>query len=302
MKQKGFRINIPLIVATILVLIFFIMGSSLDMEIAEKIANQSSAFGILLTATGNMPAVFFGVFGGAALLFVETRTRIGKIIIRVAGVLDIIIASGFLYVSSAEFASLSATVEHETLYKLILVGFIVIADAIIIILTFKFRKRVDQRNLLRVAILIIAIIGLYSVCGEIIKYLASRPRPRQIWNEGMIFREWYQWKPLDNLECKSFVSGHAANATCLMTIIPLFMSLTKFNNKKYTYIISFVVGGLFACMVAISRMVAGAHFLTDVTGGMLLSIFFQALVMRVGPLILNKIDKEIDKYFEKKSN
>ena len=103
--------------------------------------------------------IFFGVFGGAALLFVETRTHVGKILVRIAGVLDIIIASGFLYVSSAEFASLSATVEHETLYKLILVGFIVIADAIIIILTFKFRKRVDQRNLLRVAILIIAIIS-----------------------------------------------------------------------------------------------------------------------------------------------
>lgn len=294
MKTRKITINLPLICVAIIAIVLFVVGTQLDLEISENVSNQSGFFGVLFTAIGNMPSIYFAIFGGAALIFAKTKTEIGRILARVAGPLDIAVCALLLYVSSSDYAKMPTTEAHETMYKLILLAFILAMIGLIIFLTYKLSKKANQENLIRVAILIICIVACYSLFTEIIKYLASRPRPNLVFNGEEAFREWHDWEPLlgfKNSDCKSFVSGHTANAACLMTILPLFISLTKLGTKKYSHIIAFIIGALFTFVVALSRLLAGAHFLTDIMGGILVSIFFQALVIRVAPLILNKIEK-----------
>ena len=144
----------------------------------------------------------------------------------------------------------------------------------------------DERSLLFVCLMIIAIIVVYFVACEGVKYIASRPRPRNLDAEFNGFKQWYQFDPFNALKAgskddKSFVSGHSANAATLITILPLVANLNKRENNNLIQILCIVIGALFAFVVAFSRIIAKAHWMTDVMGGILLSCGIQALGLNV---------------------
>lgn len=96
------------------------------------------------------------------------------------------------------------------------------------------------------------------------------------------YRSWYQPGSPDKAlfmehgvskeEFKSFPSGHTANAAVLMTLTAFGALNPKLRDKTSLLL---WVGFAFALVVAFSRIVAGAHFLSDTVVG--LSITFIAM-------------------------
>ena len=64
--------------------------------------------------------------------------------------------------------------------------------------------------------------------------------------------------------------------------------MTKRENNNLIQIMTIVIGGLFTFIVALSRIIARAHWMSDVMGGVILSCGIQALAINVKPFKFKK--------------
>ena len=153
----------------------------------------------------------------------------------------------------------------------------------IAVLGFILGKRNNDPTLGRRIVLILNCMAVMFIIYEIIKTGLPRPRFRLIQEhiDGVDFHAWYD--PIKNKDelietfgiysdnFKSFPSGHTANAILSIAILPgLAAVVPALRNKKK---VLFVAGFVFGFLVLASRMVLGAHFLSDVScGGFIASV------------------------------
>jgi membrane-associated phospholipid phosphatase len=286
--------NFGLIIIGGLALIGLIIGTFLDKQITVKMGDNNNLFGIILTAFAPVLTLAFGVLAGALLFFmpkIEHKTL--NIVFRVIGVLAVV---GFIFFQTKEgleWVEFPRMESEAATYKALIIVFISILDLAVILFSRIWVNKMDHKAMLYGCLMIIAIIVVYFVACEGVKYIASRPRPRNLDAEFNGFKRWYQFNPFGafNSELKdqkSFVSGHTANAACLITILPFVASMTKRENDNRIQIMTIVIGGLFTFVVAFSRIIARAHWMSDVMGGILLSCAIQALAINVKPFEFKK--------------
>ena len=299
MIMKNKKILIPLSIL-VLALIGLILGSFFDKSISENIGKPESFIAIFNTAFGDVPILILGVFAGSFVLYSNIgKNKTWKIIIKIRKILSIIYIvalSLFAYSAGSEYATMTPLNEKETLYKILMALIFTLLVATTMILAFVFYKKFDEDFLIKTSLLIVLIIILTAGSGEVIKHLACRPRPRVVMEEIEQFRNWYSFKPFycfDHEDCKSFVSGHSVNAACTITVLPLFCSLFTFGKTKKGWGLLSVIGILFTIIVALSRMVANAHYLSDVSGGVILSLTIQILVLVFGPKFIELVKATI---------
>ena len=153
----------------------------------------------------------------------------------------------------------------------------------IAVLGFLLGRRNNDPTLARRIVLILNCMAVMFIIYEIIKTGLPRPRFRLIQEhiDGVDFHAWYD--PIKNKDelietfgiysdnFKSFPSGHTANAILSIAILPgLAAVVPALRNKKK---VLFVAGFVFGFLVLASRMVLGAHFLSDVScGGFIASV------------------------------
>ena len=153
----------------------------------------------------------------------------------------------------------------------------------IAVLGFLLGRRNNDPTLGRRIVLILNCMAVMFIIYEIIKTGLPRPRFRLIQEhiDGVDFHAWYD--PIKNKDelietfgiysdnFKSFPSGHTANAILSIAILPgLAAVVPALRNKKR---VLFVAGFVFGFLVLASRMVLGAHFLSDVScGGFIASV------------------------------
>ena len=275
-------------------LIGFIIGSFLDRQITAKIGDSNNLFGIIFTAFGPVLTLAFGVLAGSLLFFMpKIEHKTFNIVFRVIGALAVL---GFVFSQvkeGLEWVEFPRMESEATTYKVLIIVFIAILDLAIILFSRIWIKKMDLKAMFYGSVMIIAIIVVYFVACEGVKYIASRPRPRNLDAEFNGFKYWFQFNPFEALHSefkdqKSFVSGHTANAACLITILPFVASMTKRDNNDLIQIMTIVIGGLFTLLVAFSRIIARAHWMSDVMGGILLSCGIQALAINVKPFEFKK--------------
>ncbi len=286
--------NIGFIVIGSIALIGFIIGSFLDQKITGKMGDYNNLMGIIFTAFGPVITLAFGVLAGATLFFMpKLENKTLNIVFRIIGAVGVI---GFAFSQvkeGLEWVDFPRMQAEASTYKVLIIVFIALIDLAIILFSRIWVKKMDQNALAFVCLMIIGIILVYFVACEGVKYFASRPRPRNLDAEFNGFKQWYQFNPFGAFNSefkdqKSFVSGHTANAACLITILPFVASMTKRENDNRIQIMTIVIGGLFTFVVAFSRIIARAHWMSDVMGGILLSVGIQALALNVKPFEFKK--------------
>ena len=126
--------------------------------------------------------------------------------------------------------------------------------------------------------------------GFVVKLIIHRPRYRYCVREGVTdFYNWWQtckeYKEIidkklvidgfliDKEEFKSFPSGHSGTAAIMMMFLP-YTSLF-FNRMKGKETLMFYLGFAWTLLMMFSRMLVGAHFLTDTCmGAMVIMVVF----------------------------
>ncbi len=116
---------------------------------------------------------------------------------------------------------------------------------------FGFVRR-DERKA-RLALLVLAGIGLSGILVNLLKFLFGRTRPGMLYDQGI---EAFFGPTLDSA-IRSFPSGHATTVAAAATLVILLSPRWR------------VPALVFAGTVGISRLLVGYHFLSDVLAGFL---------------------------------
>lgn len=294
MTKKSLLILIILIfafVALMLVATFF------DLQISVALGNAESVFGQFFNYLGELPA-WLGIPVACLILFRASEEHKYKKILKPIFLVCVFI--GFFLLADYFMDEMTAELKWKYLY-VVLFG---LTMGILALLGIKNVKTEVFRKLVVFAIFALAIIALSQAVTEILKLIWARQRFRnlQIGNvfdgtaEG--YTPWY--KPtfgkhdetalypdaLGDKEYsgayKSFPSGHTAAAASLFAVIILPEIFEKLKKYKPLF---YAVPTAFTVLVAISRIVNRAHFLSDVT----VAAFYTVGIVFLIKYILKKI-------------
>ena len=124
---------------------------------------------------------------------------------------------------------------------------------------------IDQTRTMSIDMLI-ALIAATLIGQVTIKSLVRRKRPCHTYPEVQLLIT----TPSD----LSFPSGHTGNAACALLLGVLPVICQKLKGKEN---LLFFIGVIFTLIVAFSRIIVGAHFLTDVTIGMSVTFLIEVI-------------------------
>ena len=161
-------------------------------------------------------------------------------------------------------------------------GIGVVVGAALCALGYNAGKANDAKDLARQVLLVILVLVVSYVVVEIVKNFMTRPRPRTLFAgyAGIEFSPWYQRTSgaedlmatygLEKDAFKSFPSGHSVQVAAFLAA---FYGLSLvYPSLRQRLGIALVVEIVFALVVMSCRMILGAHFLSDVSTGALVSV------------------------------
>ena len=264
-------------------LICLILGSFFDLQINQFLFDRTNVFGLIVSSFGMIPGYgCLSLLGGA--LYIIARKRLDfKVWLKV-----------ILYISAFAMYGVSVYFLGKDVFsvngfenpKIYWVGFLIMG--IIMLAVFNFGCHVGKMNenpqMWIIILVMAAVIFVALVPGvTLFKSLMHRPRYRIAIYEGYVnFHNW--WEPckdykdiiavnpslLSKEEFKSFPSGHAG-ASMVGLITLSYLPLLNKKWMKYQTLLFYIAFG-WALVVMFSRLLVGAHFLSDVSVGALLTV------------------------------
>lgn len=254
-----------------------IVGAFMDLDLSVLICNQDSFIAELIFITAYMPLGFFFLFGGLLMIYGDNHKVKAFTIIRYIIAFCALCCSVFYLFIENEGASL----------VLQIIEFI-----IVIILAFiagaKCKKR-SKEMLTRFSLFILATTVISCWAIGITKMVVCRPRYEWLLTSGLKnYRGFYQIdKTLKETSIaagvskemfKSFPSGH----TCSVAMLSLMFTLPiLFNSPKKRCELLYFVGVVLMIITGLTRIIAGAHFLSDVATGAFIAYFVMFIVEKI---------------------
>lgn len=280
----------------LLTLIGIIIGSFADKGISMKLYDKNNGYGLFFESFGTALG-YMMVPCGATCVFLGLRkykkwwvTTLRFILLIGASLAAGYIYGGSLYEGKEEYGLLVS--------KLPAYGFAFFMMGLAILLTYMFVDKKESRNLIVVGtVILLAMVIQLVLLNFFLKYLAGRPRWRYLQGDALdpngineSFRAWWEMQPFKYKSGdyhKSWPSGHTATAT-IVTLLPLLGTVAE---KKYKYepLVFFVFGVCYTFTMAFARIVAGAHFLSDVSFGSLFSLCAIVLSLYLGEFMNKKL-------------
>lgn len=291
--KKIFYVAFPSLLVVILILAtFFDLNVSKSLAVLEDgnyISNN--VFGRVFETLGECPLYVFITFSCAIILM-----RVGEVKNKTLSYLLFAFFfiggafSGF-YMFNKISKYLAAHYEipfdiRGTAFKIVYVCLGVLYMFLNRFLTVKFVKTENVKPLFYFAVAVILALGAANVIVQGAKYISGRMRYRAMYalgdSEFEGFTRWFiingHRKPTEEQILnsaddiyKSFPSGHTCGASSLFALLILCTYFEKLNGNKAVGIFV-AVSVLFVFTVAISRIMVGAHFLSDVTFASLVTI------------------------------
>lgn len=294
------KMRIPLLAALGVALIGIVLGSFLDLNISSAIANPKSTFGLLVSAI--LPTIgFAGVAamgGGFIALIVKGKYHIALKIL--FGVLAAACLGVAIHYPAGEYFGPNGFYWVASKWAGYLI--VILPEAAAMVGGYFLFKDYENDKiwivfLVIVGLLLIALLGVIPT----IKDNMHRPRYRLISTTDAVgFHNW--WEPTKNYDeliktfhfdkedFKSYPSGHTAEVSILLVVVSLFPLASK-KLEKYQMPAFYVSCGL-VLLVAFARILAGAHFLSDVSWGafimLILTFIANEVIMKIKALQLKE--------------
>ena len=298
------NMRLPLLIAWGVAVLGIILGSFLDLSISQAIADPYNGFALTVSAIG--PTIGFAAVaamgGGFIAFIVKGKYHIALKIL--FGVLAACCYGVAIKYPGGEYFGINGfyTPDLEWLGYVI----VIIPEAAAMVGGYFLFRNYKNDKLWIVFCIIIALllIALLAIIPTI-KDNMHRPRYRLLESVAQIeFHNW--WEPCKNYKdlmgtynvnssdhFKSFPSGHTAEASIPLVIIT-FMGLANDDLKKYQ-MPAFYCGCGLVVIVAFARILAAAHFLSDVSWGatimLTLTLIANEIVMRIKSLQLPEVEE-----------
>ncbi len=224
-----------------------------DLDISKNVVNQNSGWAIFLENYGMIPGIFVIISGIYIYCsFIKIKTNIWSYVQRI---ILFLVSSGLIFYL------------FEILFdKLVLhnfITFLIISFAInlIIFIVLQLRKQVESISAIQYAKIVIGMSFFgYVICIQAVKYVWGRVRFRELDAAFSQFTPWYFPQGFTGFD--SFPSGHAAMGFMLLSILILLVNAHRWlKNSVLTIIL------LYGIVLALSRVVIGAHYASDVLFG-----------------------------------
>ena len=240
-----------------------VLGVFFDKTIADAMYQPENVMAKVMESVGIFPPFIFvsGLF--AVLFFLIKEEDKNPLLKKVLCV----IAVGLSYFVFG-FMATEQLLESKLVRALIGLGTAVMLSPLTL-LVFRSKSR-DSLKRLSIFLIFASIVALVSslVSINVLKYIWGRPRYREMMADGdyllEAFTPWYQINGISWHGHHSFPSGHTCSATNLLVLCALSEVFPEAEKRKTT--IGFICG-IYIFAMAYSRMVLGAHFLSDVAGG-----------------------------------
>lgn len=279
MKEHTTFLSRRILYGVILVTLALIaVGSFVDFPLSFALYDASNPFATFFAAYGAIPAPLGCVAAGT--LFVCGHNRDNKVLGTVQNIGGILL----LFVGILLVCFLPAL--YIPVSPLLLAGVGLILSAGTILITCRLAKGADRAMIIRVALAIVLVLLCELVVVNLIKVAWGRPRMRLVvshpeaffvpwWQLGNALKEPLMAAGVAADEFKSFPSGHTANATTML-LLGLVPYLKPHLQKYQKALVAF--GFAWAAIVALSRILLGAHYLTDTTVGFLVGFLSVYLI------------------------
>ena len=269
-----------LLCAGAFLLTMMMIGSFWDYPISQAFYDPSNPFGLFFAAFGEYPAALGFAAAGAMLLSARNRKN------RITGILQMIAGCWFV-LSGAAMASMlpKGYLEIPTLLS---VGIGLICTGLTVWGFLRLCRGGDRRVVIRVAAVFLLVIFADILVVNLIKIPWGRARMRLVavderayfmpwWIAGSELKDTLTATGVAAEEFKSFPSGHTANASTLMLLCLLPMLRPKLAAKQT---LLFLIGFFWTILVAVSRIIMGAHYLADTIVGFAVGLIVLILMSR----------------------
>lgn len=291
--------RIPLLIVLGVCVIGIVLGSFFDLNISSSIASADSVLGLLISAIG--PTIGFAsvaAMGGGFIRFALKGDY--KIWQKILFILLALACFGVsIYYPAREYFGVNGFYGAAPEW----VGYLIVLlpETAAVVFGYFFFKDCENKNIWIVFVIIIVLltVGLAGIIS-VLKDMIHRPRFRLIEAVGAEYHNW--WEPCTNYKelvelygtssdnFKSYPSGHTAEASILL-VTTLFLPLAGEKFKKYQRPL-FIISCCLIAVVAFARILAAAHFLSDVATGatiiVALLVIANEIVIRIKPLQLKK--------------
>lgn len=260
----------------LVILLAVLAIGDLDYTISKQLINRKSLFGEFFNILGEIPANL-GLLIGTTILYGASKkeTAIQKILKGLLSVPFMLLFSIMTVLGSVRYIyEFSETGMPTAVTIAALIGGVALfAFAFSRTLVWKRDRFLKWRS--RGGLLIVLVVGEIIVVN-LLKIVWARPRMRSITSVSE-FKHWYEINgPMNSEEFKSFPSGHTANAFVLLAYT---MFIPQDKAKLMKQVTAFAV--IWGVCTAISRVILGAHFLSDVFVGGYITILIFYLLQRV---------------------
>lgn len=266
--------RIPLLVAWAVAVLGVVLGSFFDLDISRAIASPANGFALTVSVLGPtiafMPVAAMG--GGFISLAVKGQYHIGlKVLFYILSAACLGVS---IYFAGGEYFDINGFHKAAPEWLGYLIA-LVPEGAALVGGYFLFRKNENPNIWILFLIIIVLETLAIAVVVPLIKNNMHRPRYRLVSTSDVTFHAWWEpcpeYKDLiiatgthsDNF--KSFPSGHTSEAS-IMLITATFLPLV-FKKTEKIHLPLFVGAWAFVLLIAFARILAAAHYLSDVSMG-----------------------------------
>ncbi|MBR6044504.1 MAG: phosphatase PAP2 family protein [Ruminococcus sp.] len=297
MNDDRRKINIRIAVAAAGICLFaglLIWGTSADRSISDTLYSDNNLFCYVMALIGPMPVFFVTVPLAGALLQRSLGSGFGKGVKLLLTIIAAALVIGLSFYGAKAFTSSDCLDSIYPSAKNNMALIIPIIVCVFIPLGFLglrlAAKNTDTLLVKRIVMVLIAICFAYAA-QEILKGMMRRPRYRTAIKgyEGVGFVNWYEKFPytkelpaalgIAKEEFASFPSGHSMmSMTSFIGLPALAMIVPAFRGKEVPLALC---GFGYSCIVMFSRILAGAHYLSDVAASGLIMLTVSAVYLLI---------------------